>query len=119
MDESYEAIYKNGHIEWIGDGLKGGPYRVRITVVPQKTTQRGVNEVRSLLRNRCFERRVARGAAEDPSTRSMPKSVPGQPWTLHGLEWCGNFGKGRLKPWYWKKTSSSCRVIPHAVVHCR
>ncbi|PSQ95289.1 MAG: hypothetical protein BRD55_12300 [Bacteroidetes bacterium SW_9_63_38] len=52
---TYEAIYENGHLEWIGDEPTPGRHRVQVRVLDSETNTHDRDEVR-----RAFEK--ARGA---------------------------------------------------------
>jgi hypothetical protein len=52
---TYEAIYEDGQLEWIGDEPAPGRHRVQVTVLDRKSKSQDPEEVR-----RVFEK--ARGA---------------------------------------------------------
>ena len=46
---TYEAIYEDGQIEWIGEEPEPGRHRVQVTVVDQEPEPRDPEEVRRVL----------------------------------------------------------------------
>lgn len=49
MSKTYEAIYEDGHLEWLGAQPGTGRHRLRVTVVDGRSRQRSPQEVHRML----------------------------------------------------------------------
>ena len=49
MSQTYEAIYHNGHLEWLGAEPGAGRHKLLVTVVDSQPSQHSREEVRRML----------------------------------------------------------------------
>ena len=49
MSKTYEAIYEDGHLEWLGEKPGTGRYRLLVTVVEGRLPQRSPQQVHRML----------------------------------------------------------------------
>ncbi|MDH3603646.1 MAG: hypothetical protein OEU26_28890 [Candidatus Tectomicrobia bacterium] len=49
MSKTYEAIYEDGHLEWLGEQPGTGRYRLLVTVVESGPRQRSPQEIHRML----------------------------------------------------------------------
>jgi hypothetical protein len=49
MSKTYEAIYKDGHLQWLGAQPRAGRHRLRITIIAGNPLQHSPQEVHRML----------------------------------------------------------------------
>ena len=49
MSKTYDAIYEDGHLQWLGVQPEAGRHRVRVTVIGGHTPQHSPHEVHRML----------------------------------------------------------------------
>ncbi len=49
MSKTYEAIYENGQLEWLGEQPGSGRHRLLVTVVEREPRQHAPQEIRRVL----------------------------------------------------------------------
>jgi hypothetical protein len=49
MGKTYEALYENGHLEWLGEPPGAGRHRLLVTVVSTSPPRHTLQEVRRML----------------------------------------------------------------------
>ena len=49
MSETYEAIYEDGHLQWLGAHPGAGRHRLRVTIIDDRPPQYSLQEVHRML----------------------------------------------------------------------
>jgi hypothetical protein len=49
MSKTYEAIYEDGHLQWLGAQPGAGRHRLRITIIDESPLQHSPQEVQRML----------------------------------------------------------------------
>jgi hypothetical protein len=49
MSKAYEAIYENGHLQWLGAEPGAGRHRLRVTIIDGHAPQHSLQEVHCML----------------------------------------------------------------------
>jgi hypothetical protein len=49
MSKTYEAIYENGHLQWLGEQPGAGRHRLQVTIIDASPSQHSRREVHRIL----------------------------------------------------------------------
>jgi hypothetical protein len=49
MSKTYEAIYENGHLQWLGEQPGAGRHRLQVTIIDASPPQHSSQEVHRML----------------------------------------------------------------------
>jgi hypothetical protein len=49
MSKTYEAIYEDGHLQWLGAHPGAGRHRLRVTIIDDRPPQYSLQEVQRML----------------------------------------------------------------------